>query len=48
VRLKTPDQTRKAVKEVLRKHHIEHSTIELESKYFCSGVECKDWCSGNN
>ena len=44
-RLKTPDQTRKAVKEVFRKHHIEHSTIELESKYFCSGVECKEWCS---
>ncbi len=45
VRLKTPDQTRKAIKEVLRKHHIEHSTIELESPDFCSGIECKDWCS---
>ncbi len=48
VRLKTPDQTRKAVKEILKKHHIEHSTIELESKHFCSGIECKDWCSENN
>jgi len=48
VRLKAPDQTRKAIKEVLRKHHIEHSTIELESKYFCSGIECKDWCLENN
>jgi cobalt-zinc-cadmium efflux system protein len=44
-RLKEPDQTRKAVKDVLKKHHIEHSTIELESKYFCSGIECKTWCS---
>ena len=48
VRLKTPDQTRKAIKEVIRKHHVEHSTIELESRDFCSGVECKDWCSENN
>jgi len=48
VRLKAPDQTRKAIKEVLRKHHIEHSTIELESKYFCSGIECKDWCLENS
>ncbi|UCC57712.1 MAG: cation transporter [Candidatus Bathyarchaeum sp.] len=47
-RLRTPDQTRKAVKEVFRKHHIEHSTIELESKYFCSGIECKNWCSEHN
>jgi cobalt-zinc-cadmium efflux system protein len=41
--LKKPDQTRKAVKDVLKKHHIEHSTIELESKYYCSGIECKEW-----
>jgi cobalt-zinc-cadmium efflux system protein len=47
-RLGEPDQTRKAVKEVLGKHHIEHSTIELESKYFCSGIECKTWCSEDN
>ena len=45
VLLKTPDQTRNAVKKVIRKHHVEHSTIELESPDFCSGVECKDWCS---
>ncbi len=45
VRLKKPDQTRKAIKEVLKKHHIEHSTVELESKYFCSGIECKAWCT---
>ncbi len=48
VQLKTPDQTRKAIKEIIRKHHIEHSTIELESRYFCSGVECKNWCSEND
>jgi cobalt-zinc-cadmium efflux system protein len=48
VQLKAPDQTRKAVKEVLKKHHIEHSTIELESKYFCSGIECETWCLDND
>jgi cobalt-zinc-cadmium efflux system protein len=42
--LKSPDETRKAIKEALRKHHIEHSTVELESRHFCSGIECKDWC----
>jgi cobalt-zinc-cadmium efflux system protein len=41
--LKNPDETRKTIKEILRKHHIEHSTIEIESEYFCSGVECKEW-----
>lgn len=41
--LTNPDQTRKRLKEVLRKHHIEHSTIELESEDFCSGIECKNW-----
>jgi cobalt-zinc-cadmium efflux system protein len=47
--LKKADQTRKAVKEVLKKHHIEHSTIELESKYYCSGIECKEWqCPEDN
>lgn len=47
--LKKPDKTRKAVKEVLKRHHIEHSTIELESKYYCSGIECKEWqCPEDN
>ena len=41
--LKNPNETQKTIKEILRKHHIEHSTIEIESKYFCSGVECKEW-----
>lgn len=38
--LRDPDQTRKKVKEELSKHHIEHSTIELESTSYCSGVDC--------
>ena len=41
--LKASDKTRRIIKEVLKKHHIEHSTIELESKEFCSGIECEDW-----
>ena len=41
--LKASDKTRRTIKEVLKKHHIEHSTIELESKEFCSGIECEDW-----
>jgi cobalt-zinc-cadmium efflux system protein len=41
--LKTPDQTRRTIKDVLKKHHIEHSTIELETINYCSGIECEDW-----
>ena len=37
------DQIRNKIKMVLLKHHIEHSTIELEKEGFCSGLECKDW-----
>jgi cobalt-zinc-cadmium efflux system protein len=37
------DQVRNNIKKVLLKHHIEHSTIELERKGFCSGLECKEW-----
>lgn len=39
--LKDPNQIRRIVKEILKRHHIEHSTIEMESKDFCSGIECK-------
>jgi len=46
--LKKPDETRKTIKEILKKQHIEHSTIELESKYFCSGVECRNWDLDNS
>ena len=38
-----PDQVRNKIKNVFLKHHIEHSTIELEREGFCSGLECKDW-----
>ena len=40
---KQPEQTKQTIKETLEKHHIEHSTIELESKYHCSGTVCEDW-----
>jgi len=38
--LKDPDQTRKTIKKELSNHHIEHSTIELETKSYCSGIDC--------
>jgi cobalt-zinc-cadmium efflux system protein len=41
--LNTPDQTRIIIKDILKKHHIEHSTIELETIDYCSGIECEDW-----
>jgi len=40
--LKKPEETKQTIKETLLKHHIEHSTIELESKYQCSGTICED------
>jgi cobalt-zinc-cadmium efflux system protein len=41
--LKNPDQVKNNIKKTLLKHHIEHSTIELERKGYCSGLECQDW-----
>ena len=41
--LKNPDETRKNIKEILKKHHIEHSTIEMENEDYCSGIECNTW-----
>ncbi len=38
--LKKPDVVRKSIKEKLAEHHIEHSTLEIESERFCSGKEC--------
>jgi cobalt-zinc-cadmium efflux system protein len=38
-----PEQTKQAIKEILQAHHIEHSTIELESKYRCVGTVCEEW-----
>jgi len=37
-----PDETKHAIKETLQTHHIEHSTIELESKDHCSGMVCEE------
>ena len=39
--LRSPEPTKQTIKETLQKHHIEHSTIELESKYKCSGMVCE-------
>ena len=39
--LKNPVAMMKKIKRVLAGHHIEHSTVELESEEFCSGIECK-------
>ncbi len=36
-----PDETKRKIKDVLRSHHIEHSTIELESARYCSGIDCE-------
>lgn len=35
------EKMKSLLKEELGKHHIEHSTIELESESFCSGVDCE-------
>ncbi|MBN1244094.1 cation transporter [Candidatus Bathyarchaeota archaeon] len=39
---KQPEQTKQTIKETLQNHHIEHSTIELESKYRCAGNVCEE------
>jgi cobalt-zinc-cadmium efflux system protein len=39
---KQAEQTKQTIKETLLKHHIEHSTIELESKYHCTGMVCEE------
>ncbi|HNP75285.1 MAG TPA: cation diffusion facilitator family transporter [bacterium] len=38
--LQKPDNVKKKIKHIIAKHHIEHSTIELESEQFCSGIDC--------
>lgn len=38
--LQTPDKMRQSIKSKLEEHHIEHSTLELESEGFCSATEC--------
>lgn len=39
--LKTPDTIIRKIKETVEKSNIEHSTIELESKSTCSGIDCE-------
>jgi cobalt-zinc-cadmium efflux system protein len=36
-----PEKTREEIKKVLSRHHIEHSTVEMESRHYCSGIECQ-------
>lgn len=45
--LKIPEIIKQIIKETLQKHHIEHSTIELESRYQCSGTVCEDLHAGH-
>jgi len=40
--LKSPEQTKQTIKETLQNHHIEYSTIELESRHHCAGMVCED------
>jgi cobalt-zinc-cadmium efflux system protein len=39
---KRPQQTKQTIKDTLQRHHIEHSTIELEGKGQCTGVVCEE------
>ncbi len=39
---KRPQQTKQTIKDALKKHHIEHSTIELEGKGQCTGMVCEE------
>jgi len=39
---KQPEQTKQTIKETLQNHHIEHSTIELESIHQCTGTVCEE------
>ena len=39
---KRPQQTKQTIKDTLNKHHIEHSTIELEGKGQCTGMVCEE------
>ena len=39
---KRPQQTKQIIKDTLIKHHIEHSTIELEGQGQCTGLVCEE------
>jgi cobalt-zinc-cadmium efflux system protein len=43
---KPPEQTKQIIKDTLQKHHIEHSTIELEGKDLCIGMVCEERAQG--
>jgi len=44
---KQSEQITRSIKDTLRIHHIEHSTIELENKYHCTGMVCEEKNSSN-
>jgi cobalt-zinc-cadmium efflux system protein len=37
-----PEATKQVIRETLLKHHLEHSTIELESQRQCTGNVCEE------
>lgn len=39
--IEKPEKIQTLIKTELGKHHIEHSTIELESESYCSGIDCQ-------
>ena len=39
---KQPQETKQTIKAALLKHHIEHSTIELEAEGHCAGMVCEE------
>ena len=39
---KRPLETKQTIKDALKRHHIEHSTIELEAKGQCTGMVCEE------
>lgn len=46
--LRKPEETKQIIKDTLKRHHIEHSTIEFESKYRCTGLVCEDSSTNND
>jgi cobalt-zinc-cadmium efflux system protein len=39
---KQPEETKQTIREILLKHHLEHSTIEFESEGQCTGNVCEE------
>jgi cobalt-zinc-cadmium efflux system protein len=39
---KLPEETKQIIREKLLNHHLEHSTIELESEHQCTGNVCEE------